>query len=221
MKNQKVTTISYLVLTMMILACAKPQGNERLQEKAEIEASGSQNAIDKKAKGMEQGLLRQQRFFQGMAGTYEGKFKTASSSFHVTVIITPSIAVYQGERIRNIDEITYDLTNLTFNIEDRVAAIEPGKNDIMIGSSFSKIKPLVDAGYIYAQDVGYPISLIISPVSGRGEILKEKIILEENRKQISQDLLDGDVVNVEYIQIERRSSHKTSADIYVLKKVRR
>lgn len=219
MKNVTMNILAVIGSAMVLSACAQPQGNDRLQEKAGIEADTNQNAIDKKAQEMERGLARQQRFFQGLAGTYEGLYKSENGTlFNVSFVLTPTIPVYSGDRIRNGDEITYDLTNLAFSIEERMWKKDPDGTDFSVGHNYEKIKPLTDSGYLYVNEDNYPISFVVSPLGAQSQVITDKSTLELIRRKIAKDLLEGNLVSVEYLQVDMRSTNITYTSSFLVRR---
>src|SRR5690349_18410292 len=119
--------IFVLSLVWFVSGCAEPQGTDRLQEKAKIDAEeqagAEKSAQDERAKNMEADLARVQNFYQGVRGIYEGQLKLKSGSrYSVRLSIHPNIEKYEGERIRTTDEIQYDLQNLALDVEENTIA---------------------------------------------------------------------------------------------------
>jgi hypothetical protein len=100
------------------------QGDERLQEKAELESkAGAKKQVEvenenlkTKADVMENDLAIRHRFYQAIKGTYEGDFLVNSQKYRLRIVLVPSLAPYAVKRVRSLDEISSDLKNLFFNV---------------------------------------------------------------------------------------------------------
>lgn len=209
---------SFAILAVMTLAaCAKPQGDDRLREKAEIEARTDQDVVDKKAQEMEARLTRQQRFYQGVSGIFAGVMKVPGSKpFNVRFVMSPTIAAYDGERIRNVDEITYDLTNLSLTIEETTSFRMSDGSDYSSGCNYTDVRPKTDAGFIHATTSGCPVTFMISlssdPSFDDGRV-------SESRESVSRKVLNGELSRIDSFDVEMRSVHKSSTEKFKIHRV--
>ena len=193
------------------VACAKPQGDERLKEKAAIEAKGTQDAADNRIREMEARLDRQQRFFQSVAGTFTGKMTISGSTYDVRFVISPTIPVYDGDRVRTIDEVTYDLTNLALNVEQTTS--KPGNPPFTIGCVYTNLKPKTDSGYILASHEDCPITFVLS-VGEPGAVRPGQV--RQQRETTVQKVLNGQINRVDILETEMRSIHKPGTEIFTV-----
>lgn len=205
--------ISMAILSFVFVfaaaGCAKPQGDSRLREVSQIEAEKGQEVTDGKALEMEARLARQQRFFQGVSGTFQGKMKIASSGsvFDVKFIVTPSIPSYTGDRTRSMDEITWDLTNLTLSIESSMTKKLNSGDDFSTGCNYTDLRPKTDSGFIYVTVTNCPVTYTLS--------LGES---ETQRRQMSAALLDGDIDSVDTLFVEMRSVNRGGTEVFKVKR---
>lgn len=77
-----------------------------------------QNAnLARRAEEMEADLERRQRFYQAVSGSYEGSMQTERGAFNIRVSLVPTVSPVQHDRTRTLEEITSDLTTLSFNVQ--------------------------------------------------------------------------------------------------------
>lgn len=206
MISRAFTAVVLATAAFNLIACAKTQGNERLREKADIDAKSGQDAVDKRATDMEARLLRQQRFYQALNGKFEGKMKVDKNTYTVRFLITPTIALYEGDRVRSVDEITYDLTNLAFNIEE-VTTAPISKNKVFsTGCVYSAIKAKTDEGFVLASSANCPVSYTLS--LGYKAVNKDGKVRENSSPSVSRKVLDGDIEVMNKLSVEMRSVHR-------------
>lgn len=151
-----VNGVSVLGLGLALAAC---QGNDRLVEKASIEGTATARTqieaenenLRRRSREMEDDLARRQRFYQAVAGTYEGALETDQGTFSMRIVLVPSLPPYRSERVRLPEEIASDLNNLYLNAQIvqwnpanplsatgcRVEAIRPdlGRGEIQIATN--------------------------------------------------------------------------------------
>lgn len=111
----------YLSFCIFFISCAKPQGNDRLTEKAFIEGKAGADAQtevqNKKADEMEIDLQKRFQMVEALAGVFEGLVKTDRANYKIKVSISPSLPRVKHQRKRLLDEIVADLNKLTLNIQ--------------------------------------------------------------------------------------------------------
>lgn len=212
-------TISFVVVSLglgLLTSCAQPDGNNRLREKAEIEAETGQNQIDEKATEMENRLARQQRFFQGVAGVFTGSWRAeGKTTFNVRFVITPSLPAYTGSRVRSMDEITYDLTNLTLSVEESTTWDQKKGDGFSTGCNYALLKPRTDSGFIQASGEDCPVTFVLSV----GSLNRSKSgDVSEMRENISRKLLDGDIDRIDTFQVEMRSIHRPGTETFTVRR---
>lgn len=107
--------VQLLVLLAASLLAGCGQDNEKISERAKTEALGAISAEEERAKAMEEDLARRHRFYQSVKGTYEGTLTTDAGTWDISITLVPSIAPFAVTRVRTVEEISSDLTNLYFN----------------------------------------------------------------------------------------------------------
>lgn len=194
-----------------VIGCAQPDGNDRLKEKADIEAESDQRRTDQKAVELEERLARQQRFFQGVAGVYEGEWRAEKQTFRVRFVVTPSLPAYTGDRVRSMEEITYDLTNLTLSVEETTSWRLRNGEEFSDGCNYTLLKPRTDSGFIQVSNSECKLTFVLSVGSASASKATDVIQI---REKISRKLLDGEIDRVDDFRVEKRSVYQSTSDIF-------
>lgn len=209
MKSKFMAALPLVLATLA--SCAQPQGDDRLKDKANIEADADQARTDAKAIEMEARLRRQQRFYQAVRGTFTGPIKLDGRVFNATITMTPTIQAYDGSHTRTIEEITYDLTNLSLNIQANASKKYEDGTDLTVGCIYPDIKPKVDSGSILATVSGCALSWTLN-LSGSAGSSKGQI--RESKENITRKVLDGSVDEIDELTVELRSVNKASVTVF-------
>jgi hypothetical protein len=110
-----------LALPLFIISCAKPQGDERLTEKAYLEAKagaeGQTENQNKKAEELELDLQKRFQMIEGISGVFEGMVVTERANYKIKVSASPSLPRVKHNRKRLLDEVVNDLNRLSMNIQ--------------------------------------------------------------------------------------------------------
>lgn len=114
---------------------ARREGRAQAEEQLRIE-NGNLSA---KSNKMEEDLSRRHQFFQAAGGTYEGTIATDQGNFNIRITLVPSLAPYPVDRVRQLEEITADITNLHFNAQ--IVQWSPENNLSSVGCRVSDIRP--------------------------------------------------------------------------------
>lgn len=141
------------------------QGDERLKEKAKMEAevstdqeieAGKQIAeeglkaenenIAKWSGELEEDLQTRQRFFRAIQGTFEGEIKSGQTTYVMRLKLVPSIPPYSVNRTRTLEEIRFELLNLYFKV--LVQRWKKGKPATSVGCRFEEIRPDMERGQV-------------------------------------------------------------------------
>lgn len=117
--------LGLILLPLLLWACAKPQGNDRLTEKAYLEAkAGTEGQTEvqtevtnRKAQELEQDLEKRFQMIEAMSGVFEGTVATDRANYKVKVTTSPSLPRVKHNRKRLLDEIVNDLNRLSMNIQ--------------------------------------------------------------------------------------------------------
>lgn len=91
-----------------IVEQARQQGRAQAQEQLNIENGN----LSTKATNMENDLAKRQRFYQALAGTYEGQLVTQQSNYNIRITLVSSLPPYPSNRTRQLEEITQEINNL-------------------------------------------------------------------------------------------------------------
>lgn len=130
------------------------ENQQKLIEKARAEGRATAEAelavqngnLSRRAAEMEEDLARRQRFFQSVRGTYEGTMATDQATFNIRMTLVPSLPSYTAGRTRTLEELTYDLTNLYFNVQ--VVQWNPKNNLSAVGCRVQFVRPDIVNGVL-------------------------------------------------------------------------
>lgn len=102
-----------------LLACSKG-GDSRLAEQASIQSQQdveAQNANQRTwAERMENDLNKRKYFFSALQGEFEGNLEIEGIIFNMTAKFLPSFPIEFPQRVRTLDEVNFELQNLTLNM---------------------------------------------------------------------------------------------------------
>ncbi len=211
-------TFFLILLPLLILACAKPDQNN-LEEVKGREVEVENENIRKKAQALEADLEKRQRFFSALQGEYVGTFKSGAKNFKAKMFFIPSLPPYEPGRVRTLDEITSDLTNLFFTIQIKLT----NSDDIPVGGCLIKqVKPNYKDGQVNAaaDDCSsiYIVNLYNSEGS-RGDLSFEKPSVPGKSQEIAEKVLSKQISQVNEIFVVMQPTLTSASFLMVLKKV--
>lgn len=96
-------------------------------------------------------LGTRQRFYQGVAGTYEGQITKQdgnAENLKTRMILSPTVPEYDPDRYRTLDEVQSDLKNLALNVE--VVQWDPDTGSTW-GCFFTNAIPDLNSGTVRLQ----------------------------------------------------------------------
>ncbi len=172
----------------------------------EISKKGTQAQLETEQKfkaalsnDMETDLTRRQRFYQGVAGVYEGTIQTKSGNFNMRIRLVPSLPLYKNTRIRMQEEIAEDLNKLYFNAQ--IIQWTPGSNLGAVGCRVSEIRADIDQGQISIASPDCPNFYQIqvneeAPIVGH----VSQDTRGERSRRVAQGILEGSVANVKFLE---------------------
>lgn len=149
--------ISLMILfAISLVSCGND--DKRLKEKTRMEGetltSVENNNLAAKAAAMEKDLTRRHRFYQAVKGNYEGEIDSNLGSFKIRITLTPSLPPLQVDRIRQLNEIEFDLNNLMLNTQ--VVIWDPGSSSSAVGCRISNVRPNIETGELTLSDESCP-----------------------------------------------------------------
>jgi hypothetical protein len=204
--------VAVFLLALVLFAC-NDDGEERLAERARIEGQGTAAAevesLRRRATEMEADLASRQAFYQKVRGTYEGNLSTDVGTFRVRLILVPSVPPYRSDRIRTLEEITADLTNLSFTAQ--VIQWNPQVSLSAVGCRVDSIRPDLTTGEFNIASRDCPNLYTIHLSSGS---LDEQGI----SKRIADEIREGKVESVS--ALSGRMYPTTSSSVYEFHAVR-
>lgn len=134
------------------LLTQKARAEGRAQAEASINAQNGN--LTTKSSEMEADLATRQLFYQAVHGTYEGSLATEAGEYKVRITLVPSLPPYTTGRVRQLEEITSDLTNLYFHAQ--VVQWNPANRLSAVGCRVENIKPDVKKGEISIASASCP-----------------------------------------------------------------
>ena len=217
MKN----VISLLFVFSTLIACSK--NDDRMKEKAALEGESSTTSavrvendnLAKKAEKMEADLTKRHRFYQAIKGIYEGDIKTNLGSFRIRLTLTPSLAPVPVNRVRQLEEISADLNNLSLNAQ--VVQWDPNNANSAVGCRMSGIRPDIIKGELAISTETCPNLYLIKV--GEREFSGSSFENSEVAARISMQLLSGDLSEVDSINGQVQPSTNASVFKFVASKV--
>ncbi len=208
----------FFLLSICFLGCQKDDGQKFREIQREVGEAQSQGDLDiqnQRATFMERDLTRRHRFYQAIRGTYEGITTTEKGDFNVRMTLVPSLPPYplDSKRIRTMEEVAFDLTNLHFNIH--IVQWNPKNLLSAVGCTVEGIRPDMVTGEIFiaSKDCSNFYSFFLSDGHikevGNGEsVLEEK----PNATALSSAVLEGTLNMITQLYGQVRPT--THASIY-------
>mgnify|MGYP000337541589 CR=1 FL=1 len=135
----------------------------RAQAEAEIVAQNRNLA--ERAAGMEADLNSRHNFFGAVEGTYEGTMQAGNMTFSIRMTLVPNISRPAATRTRTLEEITYDLTNLSFNAQ--VLQWNPRNVLSAVGCRVQGVRPDMASGVLHIASQDCPNFYAIRLSSGQ------------------------------------------------------
>lgn len=135
-------------LEAMLEAKDKMIGRAREEGRAVAEQEIlAQNAMAaEKTLAMETDLAQRHRFYQALAGTFEGDLSAEDGKYRVKITFTPTISPYEVDRVRSLEEIAQDLNLLSFSVQ--VVEWNPENKLSAVGCRVENVRPDLTAGKI-------------------------------------------------------------------------
>ncbi|MGK5087365.1 hypothetical protein WDW86_07385 [Bdellovibrionota bacterium FG-2] len=103
---------------------------------------------------MEADLLKRQRFYQAVRGTYEGTLHSSLGEFKIRLALVPSAPLYIPNRARSLEEIQSDLESLYFNVQ--IVQWNPLDSRSAVGCRIEKVRPDLIKGTLSIASEGCP-----------------------------------------------------------------
>jgi len=223
--------IFFSCFTIALFGCGN-SGDERLKEKAGIEsegaAKGELKVINERAVEMETDLSARQRFFTALNGTFEGTLKAGEKTYNMRVKLVSSIPPFKVKRIRTVDEITFDLLNLNFDIQ--AIQWDPESELSSVGCRFEEIRPDLINGQVNLTSESCPnfyslnvfrrgIEKALSALSLEDVKALHELAVKTESLKIASEILAGTLVQVDHLVGEMQPSTNSSTYHFALKRV--
>lgn len=213
MKN--IITITLLSLTFY--SCSKG-GDERLKEQENIrsqEQISAQNENQREwAEKMEKDLNQRKHFVEAIEGSFSGDIAVGDINFDIKARFTSSIPIAYSDRIRTLDEINYELSNLALNINIKLE--NPRVNNSAVSCIVEKYRPDINKGIIniISESCKNTFKLMLAD----DFITSDYQILEKRAKQLAQSVRNNEMDQIDILSGVFESSVSTNEYEFKLKR---
>ncbi|MBS1960189.1 MAG: hypothetical protein JST80_12000 [Bdellovibrionales bacterium] len=174
------------LVSLLLSGC---QGDERIAEVSTKQFEAEQQAKAGLVEKMERDLARRNRFYEGVAGMYEGKAVDQSTAYKFQIRLIPDHVVLPTDRVRMQEEVAADLEKLSFTVQ--LGLFRAGSAIADVACQVSGINPDIENGRIqFAPSECGAYFLIqigdntISPSSRTNEIV-------DRSRDLSRGLMSG------------------------------
>ncbi|MBN8555449.1 MAG: hypothetical protein J0L93_08395 [Deltaproteobacteria bacterium] len=193
-----------LFVATIIWGCGSD--NNRLRERAQIEGEESAKMAveaentnrEKRVSEMESDLQRRQQVYHALKGTYQGP---DNKGYESRFVLTPSLPFYKPNRVRTVEEVTNDLTNLFITIE--VSFWDPTDSLNRYSCHFQTVRPDLETGRMYLSTEGCPFSFAV--FMGDLNVDPNNETPASSSSQVVKSVLAGVNTKISQIHIEERS----------------
>ena len=197
MKSSKI--IGLVGLSILIGACAKKDGDDRLRERAKIQSEGENKITEEKAKKLNYDLQRRYAFVKGVSDNFEGSFTLGKATYKMYFRLSANMAIVDTGRVKTIEELTSELNALGVNAQ---VSITDGYASS--GCNYVNIKPDIIGGMIDFFSDECPLRLTVYLSDAANPSHKD---LSETSKVLSEKLMNKTQSGVEYLNVNVQSVH--------------
>lgn len=199
--------MKYLIVILLALtavACDKTSDDgtlDRARKESEAGKDIDNENLAQKARRMEADLRRRYRFYQAVSHTYEGRFQGSNGvTYAGRVSMTPTLHVEETDRVRELEEIQYDLNNLFLNVQ--VYLWRPSNGLGLMNCSFADIRPDTENGIIYLVSDNckntFTVHLTVRNTSERE--------LDDVSRRLAQAIKEGTQSDIDRLSIKATST---------------
>ncbi len=196
--------LGILIISAGQLGCGSD--NSRLRERAQIEGEESakkaveaeNNNREKRVTEMESDLQRRQQVYHALKGTYQGP---DTKGYESRFVLTPSLPFYKPNRVRTVEEVTGDLTNLFITVE--VSFWDPTDSLNRYSCHFQTVRPDLETGRMYLSAEGCPFSFAV--FMGDVSVDPNADVPATSSSKVVKSVLAGVNTQISKINIEERS----------------
>ncbi len=182
---------------------------------AEAELATQNSNLEIRSKEMEADLAQRHRFYQAVAGTYEGDLQTAQGKFKVRLKVVPTVAPYVLSRTRLLEEVAFDINNLHFNVQ--VVEWNPANPLSGVGCRVEGIRPDLNRGEFVITKDTCPSLYVLKLSDGKSGAMDEPKPDEINVRsgELAREAQEGKLDEVVEIRGEKQPT--TNPTIYSFK----
>ncbi len=216
--------IVLVALIMVSVGCSK-KGDDRLEERAEVEAQGEINAEEQRVAKMVKDLKQQALFYESLYGEFEGNLEVGNQLFKLRINFTPNVPIYiSDDRSLTVSEVEDYLINQSFNIH--LLSWDPSNNLSASGCQVEGVKPNLSSGEIYVSSEEcsnlYLIAINDSLVnSQQGYMDRYKAAVSGISSELSEKILNGETEVVDEIVGQMYPTTTSAIYSFSLKRVKK
>jgi hypothetical protein len=205
--NNKLLMVLGIGLSAALTGC---QGDERIGEVSTKERQAQIDVENKLATEMENDLQTRQKFYQAVAGVYEGQAQANSGTvFNIRIRLVPSIAPFSAKRVRMREEVASDLNNLYYNAQ--VLLWTPESKVGAVGCRATGIRANLNEGTIEIASTDCPNFYTIK-INDEGLINgKVQDTSVANSQRIARGIMDGKITKAASIYGEIQPTSSSDA----------
>ncbi len=214
-----------IVTTVVFSGCDTSKSDKKIRELSDIQSqeaaknqvTAENQYLETKARTMESDLEKRQRFYQALAGTYEGAVRINQSDFKIRLTLSPSLPRYvPNDRIRTVEEVASDLNNLYLNVQ--IVQWNPATNFGSVGCLVTNVRPDIVKGRVNIVSEGCKSLYNFQIADGLSEVPDAPDTSDIQAARLAEAITDGKIESV--IQISGRMQPTTNANVFMFKATR-
>ncbi len=208
--------VNILIITALF-SCSKG-GDDRLKEQESIRSQQQINAQNENqsewAEKMESDLNERKYFIKALEGSFLGDLNLEEMDFTIKARFSSSIPIAFSDRVRTLEEINYELSNLAININVKLE--NPRVNNSAVSCIVENYKPDINKGTI---NINSEACKNIFRLMLSDDLLVTDIVTQELRaKKLARSVRMNEIAQVEFLSGFFESSVSTKEYQFKLKR---
>lgn len=220
MKFKKV--IFLLTLAVGLYGCGenKDEYLDSLGKQNEISSQqqiqAERNEHERKAREMEKYLDERKVFIQALEGEFSGELNIDNNEFFISLEMIPSIPIEFYGRVRQLEEITYEIENLSLNL--KVKMENPRVPNSASSCNIVNYKPDLSKGIIniISNECKNVFKFILSDTNETFELQQ----IYSEARDVSRQVIAGTIQTVEFLEGIFESSISSKKHTFKLERLR-
>jgi hypothetical protein len=208
-----------LIITFSFLSCVKNTNNDPVKEQADTQSRSQMEAENNNqrlwAQKMEDDLNEVKKFLQGVSGSFLGHVEIENIDFLIKLELISNMPIIFSDRVRTLDEITYELSNIALNINVKLE--NPRVSNSAVSCIVENYKPDTVKGIV--QILSQSCKNIFKLYLSNGNDPSSDDILIEDSIKIAKEVSMGALQRVNYFSGTFESSVSTHEYRFTLKRI--